>query len=254
MTSDAHPHIAGQTDIGMLRAVNEDAFLADNNASLYAVADGMGGHGSGDIAAKLALETLHHCITADNVKQALMNRDISDSQALALVSQCIADVNQTIHNENIKAGHQDGTGMGTTLVGLCKFGQSDKAVIFNVGDSRLYKHTGGILQQLTTDHTMYQDWEDGGKLGPAPPRNIIMRALGLFAEVELDIDVMAYEPDASYLLCSDGLTGMVHDEVITNTLGASNDPVKTNQMLIDAANDVGGNDNITVITLHPGSG
>lgn len=263
MTNPTARSVAGLTDVGQLRHVNEDAVLVNTELQLYVIADGMGGHGSGDVASQLAIETLQSCIGADSVRDALSNKDISSDQATALIYQGIVAVNQRIYKENVKNGHPDGTGMGTTLVGLCFFGDAasgsnsnsltQPAIAFNIGDSRLYEYHNENLAQLTTDHTMYQDWKESGRVGPAPPRNIIMRAVGLFADVDIDMDVVAIRNDASYLLCSDGLTGMVSDRDIASMLDAPQDAQHISQALINAANKNGGNDNITVVTITPES-
>jgi len=249
MTNNAIAQIAGSTDVGKVRQINEDAILIDETIQLYAVADGMGGHGSGDVASNLALETLHSSITAEPVAQSLASDDITDEQALTLVFQSIAGVNQRIYEENVKRGQPDGTGMGTTLVGLCLFGNGNRAIAFNVGDSRLYEYRNQKLVQLSRDHTMYQDWEETGRIGPAPPRNIIMRAIGLFSEVDIDLDVLAINADAGYLLCSDGLSGMVTDDEISNVLTESGGAEAIVNTLIKCANERGGEDNISVVTL-----
>jgi len=252
MTNNAVAHIAGLTDVGQVRQINEDAILVDETIGLYAVADGMGGHGSGDVASQLALETLQGSINDDSVAKALASDNITDEQALTLVFQSIADVNLRIYEENVKRGQPDGTGMGTTLVGLCLFGRGKRAIAFNVGDSRLYEYRNQQLVQLTRDHTMYRDWEETGCIGPAPPRNIIMRAIGLFAEVDIDLDVLAVGDDTSYLLCSDGLSGMVSDEEITSALVESSGASAIVDSLIKRANEQGGVDNISVVALlHP---
>jgi len=249
MTNNAIAHIAGLTDVGQVRQINEDAILVDNAIKLYAIADGMGGHGSGDVASHLALETLKSQLNSDSITTALASENISDEQALALVFESIAGVNQRIYEENVKRGQPDGTGMGTTLVGLCLFGDGKRAIAFNVGDSRLYAFQNQQLEQLTRDHTMYRDWEETGRIGPAPPRNIIMRAIGLFAEVDIDLDVIAISSDTSYLLCSDGLSGMVTDEEITTVLAQSEGADAIVKTLINQANEQGGVDNISVVAL-----
>ena len=252
MTNNAVGMIAGLTDVGQVRQINEDSILVDKAIRLYAVADGMGGHGSGDVASQLALKTLQSNINADSVAKALANDNITDEQALALVFQSVADVNQCVYNENVKRGQPDGTGIGTTLVGLCVYGNGQRAIAFNVGDSRLYEYKNQQLAQLTRDHTMYRDWEETGRIGPAPPRNIIMRAIGLFAEVDIDLDVLAMGADTGYLLCSDGLSGMVTDEEISNILTQSGGAEATVKTLIKRANEQGGMDNISVVALlHP---
>jgi len=252
MTKSAVAKIAGLTDVGQIRQINEDAILVDESIQLYAVADGMGGHGSGDVASKLALDTLQNCLASDSVAEALASNSISDEQALALVFQCIKGVNERIYQENVQSGQPDGTGMGTTLVGLCVFGNGKRAISFNVGDSRLYGHQNKQLAQLTRDHTMYRDWEEAGKIGPAPPRNIIMRAIGLFAEVDIDLEVLAIEGDTDYILCSDGLSGMVTDDEISTVINSSTSASATAKVLVQRANEQGGTDNISVIViLHP---
>ena len=251
MTTSAARTIAGLTDVGQIRQVNEDALLINNHVQLYAIADGMGGHGSGDVASRLAVDTLQTCITADAVAKALAHKDISEKQAHSLVYQCIVDVNQRIYHENVKKGCTDGTGMGTTLVGFCAFGDAQQAVLFNIGDSRLYEYHDANLSQLTTDHTMYQDWEESGRIGPAPPRNIILRAVGLFADVDIDINTFSIRADATYLICSDGLTGMVSDARIASILDQHGDAQKQNELLVQEANNNGGADNITVVSLTP---
>ncbi len=249
MTTNANAAIAGLTDTGKVRQVNEDAILINSELRLYAIADGMGGHGAGDVASQLALDTLSKCLQSDSVSEALSNKNIADEQALALIFQCIVGVNQSIFQRNEQLGQTDGTGMGTTLVGLCVFGDGKRAVSFNVGDSRLYEHRNNALVQLTRDHTMYRDWEEAGRIGPAPPRNIIMRAMGLFAQVDIDMEVIPMRTDAGYLLCSDGLTGMVSDEQIAKTMSDHQDANELTKMLVQQANELGGSDNISVVAI-----
>lgn len=261
MTTDATTTIAGVSDIGQIRQVNEDAMLINKDLQLYAIADGMGGHGSGDVASQLAVETLQDCIAAEPVRDALANKDISDEQAQSVIHQCIVGVNQRIYQENVRNGHYDGTGMGTTLVGFCLIGGAEdktngadnprRAISFNVGDSRLYEYQNKNLSQLTRDHTLYQDWEETGRIGPAPSRNIIMRAIGLFAEVEVDMEALLVNQDTTYLLCSDGLTGMVTDEHIARILDQPEDAQTISKELVQSANKNGGTDNISVVTLAP---
>lgn len=249
MTKTAVEQIAGFTDVGQVRQVNEDAILVDEAARLFAVADGMGGHGSGDVASELALDTLQSGITSESVAKALASEDTTDEQALALVFQCITQVNKRIYQENVKQGQPDGTGMGTTLVGLCLLGDGSRAISFNVGDSRLYEYRNQQLTQLTRDHTMYRDWEEAGCIGPAPPRNIILRAIGLFAEVDIDLKVLNVSQDAGYLLCSDGLSGMVSDEEIVNVMNQASSAEAIANTLIQRANEQGGTDNISVVAI-----
>jgi protein phosphatase len=139
--------------------------------------------------------------------------------------------------------------MGTTVVGLWMPGQSDEAVVFNVGDSRLYLCRNGRLSQLTKDHTWYQYWLDHGQIGPAPSSNIVMRALGIARHMPVSAHLQSLESGDLILLCSDGLTSMVSDALIEKTLcETDSDQLQSAcQHLVDMSNEQGGRDNITVI-------
>lgn len=247
MTKKVNASVTGLTDIGQLRKANEDSILVDQSSQLYAIADGMGGHGSGDVASKLALETLQQCLSEKSVAQALASEHVSDEQALSLVFQCIGTVNKRIYQENLNNNREDGTGMGTTLVGLCFYGQAKRAIAFNIGDSRLYAYDNNELKQLTTDHTMYRVWIENGRVGPAPPPNLIVRAVGLFEEVDIDLEVMDIEDNTSYLLCSDGLSGMISDKDIATQMAKKQSQESLCKALVHRANEKGGHDNISVI-------
>ena len=250
MTTNPQSDIDGLSDIGLVRLVNEDAILIDTATHAFAVADGMGGHGSGDVASKLALSEFQKQLQANDVVARLSNPTSSDEECIDLVKQCIDEVNSIIYSRNAQLGYKDGNGMGTTLVGLCAIGTENRAVVFNVGDSRLYRHADNTLMQLTTDHTMYQEWIDGGRKGPEPPKNIIMRAMGLFDHVDIDIDVISLSTDNTYLLCSDGLTAMISDNAIADIISEPHTNARlTCENLNEKAKAAGGMDNISVITI-----
>jgi protein phosphatase len=250
MTTHPQTDIDGLSDIGLVRMVNEDAILIDTTAHVFAVADGMGGHGSGDVASKLALSELQKQLQQHDVVAQLIDSEPSDSECIELIKQCIIAVNSAIYSHNAELGYTQGNGMGTTLVGLCAIGNTDRAVLFNVGDSRLYRFADDSLTQLTTDHTMYQDWINAGRVGPAPPKNIIMRAMGLFDRVDIDMDVITLSPDNIYLLCSDGLTAMISDNAIVEIIAEQDSNARlTCEKLNKEAKTAGGMDNISVITL-----
>ena len=139
--------------------------------------------------------------------------------------------------------------MGTTIVGLWMPGQSDEAVVFNVGDSRLYLCRKDQLSQLTKDHTWYQYWLDHGQIGPAPSSNIVMRALGIAQHVPVSVHLQSLQSGDLILLCSDGLTSMVSDALIEETLcQVGVDQLQSAcERLVDMSNEHGGRDNITVI-------
>jgi serine/threonine protein phosphatase PrpC len=150
---------------------------------------------------------------------------------------------------NRERGLPEGRGMGTTIVGLWLADGLSKGVVFHVGDSRLYRFRDGRLDQITRDHSLYQAWVDSGRSGDPPNRNIIMRALGIVDDVEADISVQEMLAGDIYLLCSDGLNGMVPDDTIIDILAEIEltglEPAW--RQLIQEANDHGGKDNVTVI-------
>jgi len=243
--------IAGVTDVGKVRTVNEDALIIDRDHALFAVADGMGGHGAGDVASQMAVESLHHSLSDCLSRTMPAGSELQEHYYNALL-ESITTANDNVYGQNHLNGFQAGTGMGTTLVGLCYIGRSNRAIVFNIGDSRLYRYREGELTQLTRDHTMYQEWEETGRVGPAPPKNIIMRALGLFPEVDIDLSVETLEPNDTLLLCSDGLSGMVDDTVLHTSLAnhAEDSAENVSRRLVEIANDNGGEDNVTVITIR----
>jgi protein phosphatase len=139
--------------------------------------------------------------------------------------------------------------MGTTVVGMLPTVEPGRMVLFNVGDSRVYRFRDAELSQLTRDHTLYQEWLDGGGQGDNPPRNVITRAIGPKARVENDVGLQLLVPGDLVLVCSDGLTGMVADPEISETLVRLDQatPDDICRALVDFANERGGKDNITVI-------
>ena len=253
MNYKALQDVAGLSDLGLTRQVNEDALLISEDIGLYAIADGMGGHGSGDVASKLALSSLQDVVM--NQRQSVTGRiENCATEPEQQILEAILDANKSIHEQNVLAGHSNGTGMGTTLVGFIKTGVANRAISFNVGDSRLYEFRAGVLKQMTEDHTLYHHWLANGRRGPEPSPHIILRAMGLFDEIEVDIRHFTLHKDATYLLCSDGLSGMVEDDAIAQTL--ANDTKSTSELceqLVLLANENGGQDNISVVLLRAGS-
>jgi protein phosphatase len=140
--------------------------------------------------------------------------------------------------------------MGTTLVGLWLPGLKDLAVLFHIGDSRLYRLRDGQFSPLTRDHSLYQAWLDNGGVGEPPNRNVILRALGIWPDPEAEVQMVQTRPGDLYLLCTDGLNGMIDDDeiatILTSRLPAS-DLDDLCRQLIQRANERGGRDNITVV-------
>lgn len=260
MTHQSTWSIAGASHVGMQRRRNEDAILVDDDLRLYVVADGMGGHGAGEVASQLAIDSLHNHVRGSQSAIANAAASAMEDQALEMMHSGISISNQAVYERNAAHGHTDGTGMGTTLVGLYLLpyaepsqetlnGSGTRAVIFNIGDSRVYEYNQSEMVQLTHDHTMFREWEDGGRVGPAPPRNIILRAIGLFDNVDIDAQVVTLNPGSTYLICSDGLTDMLSDKDIVAAMGQNHSVNDLNDALIARANDHGGVDNISVISV-----
>jgi PPM family protein phosphatase len=247
---------AGGTDVGRVRSQNEDSFQIDRDLGLILVADGMGGHIGGDIASRTAIEAVNdYILEYEPIEDA---RDPSDPHSIdsfiEIARTAVYRANQRIVGLNRERGLPEGRGMGTTIVGLWLPDGLSKAIVFHVGDSRLYRFRAGRLDQITRDHSLYQAWVDAGRSGDPPNRNIIMRALGIVDEIEVDISVQRILAGDIFLLCSDGLNGMVPDDTIIDILdevpGTGIDSAW--RRLIQEANDHGGKDNVTVVLARFG--
>jgi len=229
------PRIGARSDVGRVRDGNEDSYLLQE--PYFAVADGMGGHLAGDVASQIAVQTI-----GDRVDGAPVRPD-----ALA---QAVKDANTAIFE---KANSDPSLhGMGTTCT-LVLVDGSDVHVA-HVGDSRAYLLRGGALKLLTEDHTLVGRMVKEGRLQAEeaehhPQRSIITRALGVDAEVEVDLLTVRVESGDRILLCSDGLTSMIDANSISNILTTNDDPQAAVDALVDAANQAGGEDNITAVVL-----
>lgn len=222
------------TDVGRARARNEDAFLIDDGASLYAVADGMGGHASGDVASQTAI--------------AAFGAAFHETRS---VLAAMKSANRAVHERSTR--EPEHTGMGTTLTGLHIFGNA--AFIAHVGDSRLYRLRDATLQQLTTDHTVAQDMIEQGTLTRHdamrhPLSSMLKRSLGMKPDVEVDVSQTDLVAGDVLMLCSDGLTGMVTDEDVCAMMLQEKDSEAIAAELVEAANMRGGLDNITVVLIR----
>ncbi|MCP5003566.1 MAG: Stp1/IreP family PP2C-type Ser/Thr phosphatase [Planctomycetes bacterium] len=231
----------GYSDIGLKRANNEDAFVLDLDLGFFALADGMGGAASGEIASKTFAETVSE-VFSKNEKQS--ERDILElvQNAFRLANERVLDLAEN----NIR--HH---GMGCTAELIAFDGQ--KFVLGHVGDSRSYLLRHGQLKQLTHDHSLVQGHIDRGTITKyearkSSKRNIILRAVGTNETLSVDLIRGKFLPGDGFLLCSDGLTDMVDDSDIENTLTSSSENVsKKVEHLINLANEAGGKDNITVV-------
>lgn len=215
---------AAGTHVGHVRGRNEDAYLHRPERHLFVVADGMGGHPAGDVASRIAVETLDERlddeVLADDPGGALSNAMRSAHEA----------INAHIEQEPSTAG------MGTTVVAA--YVEDGRAVLASVGDSRIYQLRDGSLRQVTHDDV----WE--GSFGRS-----LSQALGGQGTIDTEIVELEFHPDDRLLLCSDGLTDMVDDQLIGEVLGADRTPEQVVDRLISCALDHGGYDNITLIVV-----
>lgn len=226
-----------KTDRGRLRSKNEDALLARPDAGLFVVADGMGGHAAGEVASALAVETLERLAGRDPDTATLADA-IRDANA--------AIIGRTRENHELE-------GMGTTCTALLL--RRDGYTIAHVGDSRAYLMRDGALRRVTVDHTWVQQQVELGSLTESQARHhpwssMLTRALGIEHEVEVDVMEGDTAPGDVFLLCSDGLTAVLTDDDIADTLRAPTPLDTRGQALIDAALDGGGPDNITVVLVE----
>jgi protein phosphatase len=262
---DAAPLIeirsAGLSDVGRKRKSNEDSFAATPDLNLFVVADGMGGHAAGEVASRLAVESIERHISGarpstDPTVPAGPRITVPEAPPLPAPAQKVLNAIRLANQEILRSVRRNQTmrGMGTTVV--IAYIQGRRAYIGSVGDSRAYLLRAGDLRQLTDDHTFVNEQVRAGTLTPAearrhPARNILTRAVGSQDEVEADIIQQDLLAGDLLLLCSDGLTAMVDDQNILETLrGTDADLQRGCQALIDLANEHGGDDNITTILIQ----
>ncbi len=242
---------AGETNVGMKRAHNEDSFHLPDDERLAIVADGMGGHASGEVASRMAVDTVveHFKASADDAEMTWPYKlDRSPSCDRNRLVTAIKLANQKIWESARKNDEQHG--MGTTVV--ASFFLDDRVLIAHVGDSRVYRLRDGVLEQLTEDHSLLNDYIKMKKLsasevGNFQHKNVIVRALGMKESVQVDTTIDTPRVGDIYVLCSDGLSGMVSDSQIGAIANSEIDLDKAAERLIRVANENGGVDNITVV-------
>lgn len=236
--------IAGTTHVGRVRKSNQDAFDRfdddDRNEILLVVADGMGGHRGGEVASRMAVGTLGKLV-----------RDL-DGEPVERLRSALERANHEIH----RLGQRDSMlrGMGTTAVALL-LRPDGSALLAHVGDSRIYRLREDRFEVLTDDHSMVARWRKEGLIDEEtarnhPQRNQIDRALGAAENVEPDLLESDLRPGDLFLLCSDGLTGMLSDDELEQLARRSSDPHAIVAWMIDAANQSGGMDNVTAVVAR----
>jgi serine/threonine protein phosphatase PrpC len=230
-------HYALRSDVGLLREGNEDSAYA--GPQLLAIADGMGGHAAGEVASAVAISAI----------APLDDRGLSDShEMLDALAEAVSAARETLHEMSEEDPATEG--MGTTLTALLWSGA--QVAICHIGDSRAYLLRDEDLYQITRDHTLIQSLVDEGRLSPAaaanhPQRSLIMRALQGSTDADPDLSMHTAKLGDRYLLCSDGLTDVVSDEAVHQTLVSFPDPAQAVEQLIDQAIKNGGPDNITCV-------
>ena len=246
----------GMTDVGKLRDHNEDSYLDEKSAGLFVVCDGMGGHAGGEVASSIAVETINEFIHNQKEGDWPFGHDAERPLAGERLRNAALLANQRI-TEHIEKEPWLAR-MGTTMVSAL-VAPDGASWVANIGDSRAYLWRDGSLRQITSDHSWVNEQVQRGVLSSAeaaahPLKNVITRALGARDTLPVDLMEEHLQSGDALLLCSDGLTGMVTDEAITGILGdLSLPPEVACQQLIDAANENGGEDNITVVLVRAGA-
>jgi serine/threonine protein phosphatase PrpC len=245
---------AAKTDVGMKRTHNEDYFSLIEDEQLFIVADGMGGHAMGEVASKMAADTLGEFYQRTKDEDATwpykMDRQLSYVENRLVCGIKLA--NWRIYEAATKDPRCKG--MGTTLVSCLVNG--DKVYFAHVGDSRGYRIRGDQIKQMTRDHSLLEDYKEAkpdmseDEQRNFPHKNVITRALGMRDTVQVDIKHDQIEDGDTFLLCCDGLSGMIEDKKMVELVkGSAGDLEKAVATLVDQANRNGGVDNITVILL-----
>lgn len=233
---------ASVSDIGHVRVLNEDAILTGR--SIFAVADGLGGHRGGEVASRLAVSSLAEL-------------DGMSTISTASIVDCLCRVNDEI--QAFALTHPEVTGLGTTVAGVAavSIDGTDHVAVFNVGDSRVYRLTEGVLARATVDHSEVEEMLLRGELSAAASReatnrHIITRSLGAPQAPKVDLWVMPLLREERFLVCSDGLTTELDDPEIEMILHAELDAQIAVQALLERALDAGGSDNISIVLVQIG--
>lgn len=237
--------VAAGTDVGRIRAGNEDSLYADadQERGLFIVADGMGGHAAGEVASEMAVQIVARDLAGV--------RDLGKTESGARMAEALKAANRAIYERTIQEA--DKQGMGTTA--SCIMIGQGRYIIGHIGDSRVYLLRDGRFRQLTKDHSYVQEQVDAGFLTPEQARyhpysNVITRCVGANAAVEADVLQGEIQNEDLYLVASDGLTGMVEDPQLKKILESKQTPGQMVDAMITEANRRGGLDNITAIIVQ----
>jgi PPM family protein phosphatase len=239
-------------DAGRSRSNNEDSVALDDAVSLAVLADGMGGYNAGEVASNMATSFIRTEL-GRWLREA--GAQATDAEVRRAMDICVDNANRAIFNA--ANANPQYAGMGTTLV-VAVF-RDTRLLVGHVGDSRCYRLRGGRLQQITRDHSLLQEQIDAGLITQeqaafSANKNLVTRAVGVEDTVLLETHQHEVAPGDVYLLCSDGLSDMLDDASIGQLLQSGDSLDSTGQALIDAANDAGGKDNISVILVRASGG
>jgi protein phosphatase len=238
------PRVAGATDVGAVRTVNQDAWGrfddAERNEIVVVVADGLGGHRGGEVASRLAVDRIGDTL----------------SRAAGTTAERLCAAVEAANRAVLQESRLDPelAGMGTTVVCLL-LAEQDRSCVAHVGDSRLYRIRAGRIEPMTADHSLVATLVREGVISEAearqdPRRNQILRALGVFEEVEVEIAPIELQPGDVFVLCSDGLHGMIDDDRILELADRAAPAGSIVSHLVEAANDAGGADNVTAVVVQ----
>jgi PPM family protein phosphatase len=235
------------TDPGRARDNNEDSVAFDEEALVAVLADGMGGYNAGEIASGMATAFIKSELSRWLIEAGALAQPKEIRRAMEI---CVDNANLAIYNS--ANANPAFAGMGTTLVlGVFKEG---RLLVGHIGDSRCYRLRSNSLEQITKDHSLLQEQIDAGLItqeqaAVSPIKNLVTRALGVEQAVMLEVNEFSVEPGDLYLMCSDGLSDMVTDEVIARIAGEASGLDQIAGHLVTAANDNGGKDNISVLMI-----
>jgi len=236
--------VSGKTDIGQKRKINQDSILMDHKAKLFVVADGMGGHKGGEVASKMACAALQSVVLAELAEGV--------GSPIELLKKGFLEATRAVHLEANKPGGEDLHGMGTTMVAM--FIHNKVAYIANVGDSRAYVFQHGRMWRVTEDHSWVNEQLRSGviseeELATVTGKNVITRSVGFAPEVNVDVFYRELTVGERYLLCSDGLHGLVTDEWVEERIKEG--PLENFvEACVSEANKNGGDDNVTCLFVE----
>jgi len=238
--------IGVKSDKGIIRDINEDSYSIINDAEgkpvSFIIADGMGGHNSGEIASKMAVDYVSQCIKRDYEKIDTKEKIID------YIIKIMQESNRLVYKNSME--NEENFGMGTTLIIAVVF--KNLLIIGHVGDSRVYLLRDNKMNRITTDHSFVEELIKNGTVSREeasnhPKKNIITRAIGCAEEIQIDIYECEIMDNDIFIICTDGLTNMLSDDEIKNIIQSNSDLEEACNQLVKTANDNGGEDNITVI-------